>query len=511
MTAFLKKSDVTTLSLTPYLWYHLNDASGANGDPVIDSSTNGFDGTCVTISGYNDAQFPAGKLNNAYSLPGEAEALDYISGGDIANFDWNEPFSVDCWVQPQPGYEFLSLCGRFSAGEEKGWMIYIQDRYIVFQLIGNYALGNYIQVYSSAQVPSDYDYHHIVVTYNGNGTESGVKFYLDNVLLTNSALANALGGVTTLNTGTFYVASRADSVWGFIGQIDEFAIYEKAISATEVNYRYNAGTGIETMPSYINDPAYIIKFGPFLDSSDGITPLTGLTIAQADIRLSKNGGNIAQKHGVDGATHDELGYYDFPIDVSDVDTAGELLIVCNMAGALPVWERFIIIDSIAYNTFLSGTDDFNVNVVKVSNVSQTAKDLGAQLDVATSTRMAAASYVPPDNTNIGLIKTETDKITSVKAKTDLISVTPAGVGAEMALTSAERTSVANTLFDQADGIESGWTLRKVIRIIFSALAGKLSGATTTNVTMRDIPDTKVRISATVDVDGNRSAVTLNGD
>ena len=39
--------------------------------------------------------------------------------------------------------------------------------------------------------------------------------------------------------------------------------------------------------------AVTIKFGPFVDDSDGKTAETALSIAQADIRLSKNGGDVA--------------------------------------------------------------------------------------------------------------------------------------------------------------------------------------------------------------------------
>ena len=53
----------------------------------------------------------------------------------------------------------------------------------------------------------------------------------------------------------------------------------------------------------------IIKIGPFIDDTDGKTAETTLTITQADVRLSKNGGNMAQKGGTSSCTHDELGIY----------------------------------------------------------------------------------------------------------------------------------------------------------------------------------------------------------
>jgi hypothetical protein len=60
-----------------------------------------------------------------------------------------------------------------------------------------------------------------------------------------------------------------------------------------------------------------------------------------------------------------------------------------------------------------------------------------------------------------------------------------------------------------DPIEGSMTLRQALRIILSASSGKLAGAATTTVTIRDLADTKDRITATVDASGNRSAVTLD--
>lgn len=71
------------------------------------------------------------------------------------------------------------------------------------------------------------------------------------------------------------------------------------------------------------------------------------------------------------------------------------------------------------------------------------------------------------------------------------------------------TGIDNML-DRTDGVETGYTLRQTLRIMAAALAGKLSGAATATVTIRNITDSKARVTATVDADGNRSAVTLDG-
>lgn len=101
------------------------------------------------------------------------------------------------------------------------------------------------------------------------------------------------------------------------------------------------------------------------------------------------------------------------------------------------------------------------------------------------------------------------EVAAIKAKTDLIPASPAAVGDAMTLTSGERNSVADALLDRADGVETGVTPRQGFRLMLATLVGKLSGAATTTINIRDTGDSKNRISATVDSDGNRTAVTLD--
>jgi hypothetical protein len=67
----------------------------------------------------------------------------------------------------------------------------------------------------------------------------------------------------------------------------------------------------------------------------------------------------------------------------------------------------------------------------------------------------------------------------------------------------------DAILDRSNGVETGYTLRQAMRLILSTLCGKLSGAATTTVTIRDVNDTVNRVTATVDSNGNRSAVTLS--
>jgi hypothetical protein len=61
----------------------------------------------------------------------------------------------------------------------------------------------------------------------------------------------------------------------------------------------------------------------------------------------------------------------------------------------------------------------------------------------------------------------------------------------------------------ASTIEGTLTVTQSLRLLLSALAGKLSGGGTTTLTFRDTADSKNRIVATVDSSGNRSGITTD--
>lgn len=103
-------------------------------------------------------------------------------------------------------------------------------------------------------------------------------------------------------------------------------------------------------------------FGPFVDSTDGYTPETGLTISQADVRLSKNGGAFAQKNDATAASHDENGWYNVPLNTTDTNTLGSLIIAVNESGALPVWREFQVLPANVYDSLYTGTDNLNVTI-----------------------------------------------------------------------------------------------------------------------------------------------------
>lgn len=98
-----------------------------------------------------------------------------------------------------------------------------------------------------------------------------------------------------------------------------------------------------------------ILLGPFLDETDGITPLTGLTIANTDIKVWKAGGTTEASKNSGGATHISAGRYYAVLDATDTDTLGPMEINVHASGALPVRREALVVTAARYDQMVGTT------------------------------------------------------------------------------------------------------------------------------------------------------------
>jgi hypothetical protein len=181
-----------------------------------------------------------------------------------------------------------------------------------------------------------------------------------------------------------------------------------------------------------------ILLGPFLDATDGDTAMTGLTIANTDIKLWKTGATTLANKNSGGATHISGGLYYAVLDATDTDTLGALIINVHVATGLAVRVECCVLAANVYDSLIGATDTLQVettslanNVIttaaindgaitaaKIASDAITAAKIAADavteiqnglatsagltaatanLDVAVSTRLASASYTAPDS------------------------------------------------------------------------------------------------------------------
>lgn len=101
-----------------------------------------------------------------------------------------------------------------------------------------------------------------------------------------------------------------------------------------------------------------VTLGPYVDSTDGNTAETGLTISQGDVILKKcaaagDCGASAQKNDSGACAHDANGFYECDLNATDTDTVGILEIWSHESGALPVFKTCAVVEEAVYDLSLA--------------------------------------------------------------------------------------------------------------------------------------------------------------
>jgi hypothetical protein len=178
--------------------------------------------------------------------------------------------------------------------------------------------------------------------------------------------------------------------------------------------------------------------------------------------------------------------------------------------------------------------EMNADIVKVQCVDQTnPKEWQDTGEVIFTTAQGIGASVPQTgdsyarlgapagasvSADIALLQADTDNIQTrlpavlVGGRMDVsVGAFATAVLDAAALAADAAAEIADAYLDRADAID-GYTPRQKARLELAALAGKSSGGTATgasNPVFRAANDSKARISATVDANGNRTAVTLD--
>lgn len=106
-----------------------------------------------------------------------------------------------------------------------------------------------------------------------------------------------------------------------------------------------------------------VALGFFVDSTDGNTEETALTIAAADIRLHKSGATTLATPAT-GATHISNGIYYWVADATDTNTLGPMVVYCHPTGALAVRVECCVLAANVYDSLIGGGDILDVSTTQ---------------------------------------------------------------------------------------------------------------------------------------------------
>lgn len=94
--------------------------------------------------------------------------------------------------------------------------------------------------------------------------------------------------------------------------------------------------------------------GPFIDSTDFLTPKTGLTIANTDIKFVLADGT-AQNKNSGGGTHKNNGCYNVTFNATDTAQVGELHFSSVVSGALPVFGTYFVLEEAVFDALCAAS------------------------------------------------------------------------------------------------------------------------------------------------------------
>lgn len=201
-------------------------------------SNNGSDSSVSYGSSY-------GKVNQGAAFNGS-----YISlGGSYFNPDHTQAFSISLWFKTSTTSNSAFISKQDGNSPYVGWIVMINNGETGAVSCQLYS-GSNQQLYSQTSGTSynNGSWHHLVVTYDGSNSNSGLKLYLDGSLDVGST--SPQGTLGTISTSTpLYVANRYNnSGQNLNGDEDELGLWTKVLSSTEISNLYNGGSG-QTMVS----------------------------------------------------------------------------------------------------------------------------------------------------------------------------------------------------------------------------------------------------------------------
>jgi len=186
----------------------------------------------------NGATYGTGIINQGFSFDG---VNDYVDIGNNLDFDGNTPFSFSCWINSNANT--TTIFNKFqSSGIFPGYALRIQSSGILkFNLQINNSTDKMI-VDSTTAITSGLK--HIVLTYDGSTDANGVKIYINGVSDTISIVSNTFGGGLT-TSAPFTIGNPIVGSNYFNGIVDEFGVWDKELTASEVTELYNSGAGLQ--------------------------------------------------------------------------------------------------------------------------------------------------------------------------------------------------------------------------------------------------------------------------
>lgn len=231
----------------PYSYWALNETSWTLAS---DSSPNNRNWTLVNMENWDWIQW---KIKNWLEF---GWVNEYVNFWNIANFEANNTFSLECWFKANNITTNQTIISKFDESNFMGYLIKF-NQWDELEFLLSTSTWAYIWFVVS-EAFDDNIWHHLVFTYDWTYLTSGIKVYVDwvskNLTIYNDDISSG-----TMQTNVPFQIWAKNWEENFVGSLDEVVVYDTELNQTEVLYRYNSGNGIWYSNNYPTDKWYYVS------------------------------------------------------------------------------------------------------------------------------------------------------------------------------------------------------------------------------------------------------------
>jgi hypothetical protein len=174
--------------------------------------------------------------NNAGSLSFDGTS-GYCDLGNILNFERTNSFTINLWTKSNSISTTQVLISKWiSSGYE---IAFLNPGKIIWTLANTGGGVNQIRVDTNNNAFSINEFFNICVTYNGSSSSSGLLMYKNGNQLTTTSIFNNLTD-SIINASSLRLGILGDDTLPLNGNISNIQIYNRVLSATEIQQNYNA-------------------------------------------------------------------------------------------------------------------------------------------------------------------------------------------------------------------------------------------------------------------------------
>jgi chitodextrinase len=205
----------------PVAAYSFDEGAGAT---LGDSSGNGKNGTIV------GASWAAGKYGSALSFNGTSSRVDLPALGTF----YKTGFTLEAWVNKTGTKKDVAVLGSwdYPQGGPMLWVDHVAGHHYITL---NTGLSNYLD---SGQAPATGQWQYVTATYDG----TNVRYYVNGAQVATRTFTGNVGDFNTWRIGAY-----GGTPYGFFdGSIDDVRVYDRALSAAEVQSDMATRVGNDT-------------------------------------------------------------------------------------------------------------------------------------------------------------------------------------------------------------------------------------------------------------------------